>query len=124
MEFWDTLRPRALPGWPDGCQGRPLNLILTARNSGGLYTRLVSVATSCAAIRLSCPSWTRPGTAMFTTAVRPPDGPGNTWMGGTTWDRRGKADWAAPRSHPLGPLINSSISVTGGSFAWIGMNTG
>src|SRR5215471_2601806 len=124
MEFWDTLRPRALPGWPDGCQGRPLILIVTARNSGGLYTGLVSVATSCAAIRLSCQAWTWPGTAMSTTAVRPADGPGNTWMGGTKWDPGGNADFAAPFSHPLGPLIRSSISVTGGSFPWIGTNTG
>src|SRR5690242_21323526 len=118
------LKPRALPGRPDGCQSRPLILTVTARNSGGLYTGLVSVATSCAAIRLSCQSWTWPGTAMFTTAVRTPDGPGNTWMGGTKWDREGNADSAAPRSHPLGPWIRSSISVTGGSFPWTGTNTG
>ena len=107
-----------------GDQGRPLILSLTARNSGALYTGLVSVVTSWAAMARTFRPEDWGGTAMFTTAVRPPDGPGITWIGGTRWAPAGKAVVAAPSSHPLGPWMRSLISVPAGLVPWMGTKTG
>ncbi len=89
-----------------------------------LYTALVSVVTSWAAMAGTSRPVGWGGTAMFTTAVRPPDGPGNTWMGCTRWDSGGKADWAPPASQGPGPAMRSLISVTAGFVPWMGTKTG